>query len=221
MPLFIVATPIGNLDDITIRAINTLKNADIIVCEDTRHAHKLLDKYAVKKKLIPCHEHNERKTTPGLIALLKDDKKIAFICNAGMPAISDPGYYLIHEAINNAIPVSVIPGPSAVNSALVLSGLPINTYVFEGFLPKKCGKRRKKIESLKQETRTIVFFESPVRIKKLLKELLDIIGDRRVALCRELTKYHEEVHRARISEILNNMPTQKGEFTVVMDGVHE
>lgn len=218
MPLYIVATPIGNLEDITIRAINTLHEVDMIACEDTRRAGILLKKYDIKKKLVAYHEHNERRKLPQIMALLEDDRKVALISNAGMPLISDPGHPLIQAALKKNIQIFVIPGPSAVSTALAISGLPVNNYIFEGFLPKKTGRRTKKLKSLRTETRTVVFFESPVRIKRLLEELLVIVGDRKIALCRELTKYHEEVRRAKISEILEKIPVQKGEFTVVMDG---
>ncbi|MGB3341088.1 MAG: 16S rRNA (cytidine(1402)-2'-O)-methyltransferase [bacterium] len=219
MPLYIVATPIGNLEDITIRAINTLQGVDVIVCEDTRRAGILLNKYDIHKKLISYHEHNERKKLPQIIALLQAERKVALICNAGMPLISDPGYVLIQEVIKKNIRVLVIPGPSAVTAALAIAGLPVNNFIFEGFLPKKAGRRKKKLESFKKENRTIVFFESPMRIEKLLNELLDTVGDRQIVLCRELTKYHEEIQRARISEVLKKIPVQKGEFTVVLGGV--
>jgi 16S rRNA (cytidine1402-2'-O)-methyltransferase len=220
MPLYIVATPIGNLEDITIRAINTLHDMDVIICEDTRRAGILLNKYDIHKKLISYHEHNERKKLSKIITLLQDMRKVALICNAGMPLISDPGYVLIKEAIEKDIPVSVIPGPSALTAALAIAGLPVNNFVFEGFLPKKAGRRKKKLESFKKENRTIVFFESPMRIGKTLKELFDNIGDRQIVLCRELTKYHEEIRRGKISKILKKMPTEKGEFTIVLGGAN-
>jgi 16S rRNA (cytidine1402-2'-O)-methyltransferase len=218
MPLYLVATPIGNLEDMTIRAISTLQDVAVILCEDTRRAGILLNKYDIHKKLISYHEHNEREKTPRIMALLQEDRKVALICNAGMPLISDPGYILVQEAIKKDIPISVIPGPSAVTTALVISGLPVNNFIFEGFLPKKAGRRKKKLQSFKEENRTIVLFESPMRIKKLLNELLDVIGDRPIVLCRELTKYHEEIQRARISEVIKKIPVQKGEFTVVLGG---
>ena len=220
MPLYIVATPIGNLEDITLRAISTLQDVDIIACEDTRRARVLLNTYDIRKKLISYHEHNERKKLPQLLALLQKKLKVALICNAGMPLISDPGYLLVREALKQNIEVLVIPGPSAVTSALAIAGFPVNNFIFEGFLPKKAGRRRMKLETLKNEARTVVLFESPMRIEKLLNELLDTIGDRQIVICREMTKYHEEIQRAKISAILRKMPVKKGEFTIIIGGIN-
>lgn len=218
-----VATPIGHLGDITLRALDVLAKVDIIACEDTRHTSILLNHYQIKTKLISYYEYNKQKQTPKLINLLKAGKSIALVSDAGTPGISDPGYYLIREAIKEKIAIFSIPGPSAVIAALVISGLSTASFVFEGFLPKREGRKRKKLAELKNEKRTIVFYESPYRLLRTLCLIYELFGDRQIVVVRELTKKFETVLRGRINEIINEIKNQsiKGEIVIVLQGVNE
>jgi len=211
----VVATPIGNLKDITIRAIETLKQVDLILCEDTRHAKKFLNHYRIDKPLMSYFEGNESKRTPEVIKILKEGKDVALISDAGTPTISDPGYRLIRAAREEGIDVIPVPGPSAVIAALSVSGLPTDRFLFEGFLPRKQGKRRKRLQELSEFDGSIVIYESPLRIKRTLNEILEIMGDRRVFIGREITKMHEEYLFGWLSEIIDRVK-EKGEFVIVI-----
>ena len=217
--LYVVATPIGNLKDITLRAIETLKAVDVIACEDTRQTAKLLHHYDIRKSLVSLHEHNERARTPELLEQLNAGRSIAIVADGGTPLISDPGWWLVHRAIEQDIPVTWIPGPTALIGALVLSGLPMDRFVFEGFLPAKTGARRKRLELLKGEERTVVIYESPHRLLKTLRDVYDVLGDVRVACARELTKIFEEIQRGSASELVRWFETHppRGEFVVVIN----
>ncbi len=219
--LYIVPTPIGNLGDITYRAIETLGSVDAILAEDTRQTKKLLDHYHVEKKLIPYHQHNEHKILESIISRLQAGENLALCSDAGMPGISDPGFLLIREAVNSEIQVITLPGAVAALVALVNSGLPCDTFVYEGFLPHKKGKQTK-IKSLLEEKRTTVFYESPHRITKSLQMIKDILGEnRKVVIGRELTKKFEEFVRGSVTEVLEHFEknTPKGEFVLIIAGI--
>ena len=218
--LYIVATPIGNLEDITLRALGVLGQADLIAAEDTRWTKKLLDHHKIKNRLISYHEHNEVERTKSLVEKLRVGLSVALVSNAGTPSVSDPGFRLIREAIANDIVIVPIPGASAIITALSASGLATDSFVFVGFLSKKDGKRRNQIQALEGEERTIILYESPFRILPLLKELIETMGDRYGVLSREMTKTHEEFLRGHLSEILddlNNRPAVKGEITLLIE----
>ncbi len=219
--LFVVATPIGNLEDITFRAVRVLAQADLIAAEDTRHTRILLDKYNIKTQLTSYHKFNIRAKTAYLAGLLQEGKKIALVSDSGTPGISDPGYEIIRAAADQESRVEIVPGPSAAVSALVISGLPTERFVFEGFLPKKPGKKRKLLEELKNERRTIIIYESPFRLLKTLEDIRAIMGEERgVAVCRELTKRFEEVLRGKVGEVADKLSNNKvrGEIVIVISG---
>ena len=220
--LYVVGTPIGNLGDITVRALETLKAVDLIACEDTRQTGKLLQHYQVRKPLASLHDHNERQRTPELIETLRGGQSIALVCDGGTPLISDPGWWLVHEAIAAGVPVSWAPGASAAVGALVLSGLPTDRFVFEGFLPAKPGARHKRLEALREEERTVVLYESPHRVLKTLRDILDVLGDVNMTCARELTKKFEEVRRGRASELIAHCEQRapRGEFVLVLSRQH-
>ncbi len=217
--LYLVATPIGNLQDLTLRALETLRSVDLIAAEDTRRSAILLRHFEIHKPTVSYHDFNERAATPRLIAKLLAGENVALITDAGSPGISDPAFYLVREAINQDILVEALPGPTALIPALVLSGLPCHRFVFEGFPPAKKG-RQSFFQALASEPRTIVLYEAPHRIASTLESILKFWGDRRVALARELTKLHEEVRRGRVSELLEALAqrTLKGECVLVVEG---
>lgn len=214
--LYIVATPIGNLSDITGRALDVLKSVDLIACEDTRESLKLLNHFEIKKPLISYHQHSKIQKIEQIIDTLKEGKNIALISDAGTPGISDPGQVLIKEAYKAKIKVIPIPGPSAMIVALSVSGFDTDSFSFYGFLPHKKG-RQTKLKEIAGERKTTVLYESPYRIKKLLKELQEFCGDREIFVARELTKKFEETYRGKISEIEAKVK-EKGEFVVVLEG---
>ena len=216
MPLYLAATPIGNLEDITYRAVKVLREADLILCEDTRHSRILLSHYDIKGPVSSYHDFNKEKVAPGIIERLKAGASIALISDAGTPGISDPAFYLVRMAIAEGIEVIPIPGASSLICALVASGLPVDRFCFEGFLPVKKG-RKKRLEKLKEEERTIILFESPHRIERTLRDIGENLGDRKVVIAREISKIHEEFVRGRISEIIGKF-IQKGEIVIVIEG---
>ncbi|MFC1798595.1 16S rRNA (cytidine(1402)-2'-O)-methyltransferase [Thermodesulfobacteriota bacterium] len=219
--LYVVATPIGHKDDITVRALNILKEVDLIAAEDTRQSGRFLGRHHIKKHFISYHEHNEIKRTPQLIKQLTSGKSIALLSNAGTPVVSDPGYRLIKAAIEHKITVVPIPGVSALTTALSVAGLPTDTFVFVGFPPRKKGRRLSGLKLLADEQRTIIFYESPRRILKLMADIQTVMGDRHAVLGREMTKRYEEFIRGQLSEIIKTLkcrPTLKGEFTLIVSG---
>lgn len=216
--LYLVSTPIGNLKDITLRALEVLKTCDHLACEDTRRSRILLNHYGISKPLTSFREENKRTQTPILLSRIARGERVALICDAGTPGISDPGFYLIREAIRQGFRVVPIPGPSAILTALVASGLPSDRFCFEGFLPRRAGRRRKRLKELASEPRTVILYESPHRLLRTLKELLEVMGEREVVLARELTKRFEEFRRGPISQLLAEVEEQgvKGELVLLL-----
>lgn len=222
--LYVVATPIGNMEDITLRALRVLKQVDVIAAEDTRHTGKLLAHFDIKTHLTSYHEHNERIKTPMLIEQLAAGKSVALVTDAGTPGVSDPGYRLVSAAVEKGFQVVPVPGVSAVIAALSASGFATDAFVFIGFPVKKAGKRKEQLQALSRETRTLIFYESPKRVVALLCDISREMGDRRAVFCREMTKLHEEFLRGRISDILPGLQARsmvKGECTLLIGGREE
>jgi 16S rRNA (cytidine1402-2'-O)-methyltransferase len=221
--LYVVSTPIGNLGDMTQRAVAVLRSVDLIACEDTRHSGLLLQHFHIRNRLTSYHEYNKVSRTPELVEQLQQGRRIALITDAGTPGISDPGFYLIRAAVRAGIAVMPVPGASALLAGLVISGLPSDRFAFEGFLPKRDGRRRKRLAALKTEERTTVYCDAARRVKRLLEEMLELWGDRDVVVCRELTKRFEEVLRGKLTEVLAQIGDRelKGETVVVVAGAKE
>jgi 16S rRNA (cytidine1402-2'-O)-methyltransferase len=220
--LVLVGTPIGNLADLTDRAKETLEAVDILAAEDTRRTGRLLSHLGISRPMVSLFEGNERERTRELLGRLREGSDVALVTDAGMPTISDPGFRLVRACVEEGIEVRVVPGPSAALAALVVSGLPVDRFAFEGFAPRRETERRERLRSIAHDPRTIVLFESPHRLLALLRDVLDELGDRRVAVARELTKLHEEVIRGRASEVLAGLSgtEPRGEFVLVIEG-HE
>jgi len=221
--LYLVATPIGNLKDITLRALEILKEVNIIACEDTRVSRTLLTHYGIKKTLLSYHDHNEVEMLPRILSLLKEGKQVAYITDGGMPLISDPGFKLVTACQREGIPHTVIPGPSAPLMALCLSGLPSARFTFCGFLPPKSSARKRELEALISLPTTLLFFESPKRLTAFLKDAQEVVGNRQGAVCREMTKLFEEVKRGPLSHLIDHYTTHppRGEIVVLIEGALE
>jgi len=221
--LYICGTPIGNLEDITLRSLKTLRKVDLIAAEDTRHTRKLLNHYHISKTLTSYHEFNKERKSHFILQCLKNGQNVALVSDAGMPGICDPGYEIINLVIQNHIPVIPVPGVSALTAALVTSGFDISCFIFEGFIPKKKTEREQFFSNLKEEKRTIIFYESPHRVKDTLAIIKTAMGNRRIVINRELTKKFEEIKRGYISDIINEISIQdiRGEITLVLEGVRK
>jgi len=219
--LYIVATPLGNLEDVTLRALRVLREVPRIACEDTRRTVKLLNRYEIRTPMTSFHEHNRLRAGAALLRRLREGESVALVSDAGTPGISDPGYELVRDAVAAGVPVEAIPGPSAIVAALVVSGLPTDRFAFEGFLPNRAERRRKALAALAGEARTMVFYESPQRIAEFLADAAEAFGERRGCVVRELTKVHEEILRGTLPELLAEIAGREnvpGEITVVVAG---
>ena len=219
--LYLIPTPIGNLDDITVRSLNTLKTVDVILCEDTRDTGLLLSHYDIKKKLASCHEYNEDKIIDNVVSMLKDGLNIGLVTDQGTPIISDPGYIVSRGVIEAGFNVISLPGATAFVPALTSSGIEPSPFLFYGFLNSKSSKQKTELKSLKDLKYTIIFYESVHRMKETLSNMLEVLGDRKIAVCRELSKIHEEIVRDNISNIIPLVDTMKGEFVIVVEGNKE
>jgi 16S rRNA (cytidine1402-2'-O)-methyltransferase len=219
--LYLVATPIGNLGDITMRALEVLREVDIIASEDTRKTGVLLKHFGIKQPQLSFHEHNEQQAGNRIIGLLKQGKSVAVVTNAGTPGISDPGYTLVRRALDEGLEVTTLPGPTGLIAALVLSGLPVHSFTFRGFPPRKPGPRRRFFEVDRSSPHTLIFYESPYRLEAFLKDALDVFGNRQAAVANDLTKMHETVQRGTLSELVEQVAQTKprGEYIVVIAGV--
>jgi 16S rRNA (cytidine1402-2'-O)-methyltransferase len=217
--LYLVATPIGNLADITHRALEVLREVDLIACEDTRHTHKLLRHYGIDTKTISYHEHNEQQRAEELIGLLKQGSDVAVVSDAGTPSISDPGFRLVRTAIENDVRIVPLPGPSALVAALVATGLPTDEFFFAGFLPARTGARRARLNELRAVPGTLIFYEAPHRLASSLRDAYEVLGEREAVVARELTKLHEEIRRGRLSELAEHYSTNepRGEIVLLID----
>jgi 16S rRNA (cytidine1402-2'-O)-methyltransferase len=218
--LYVVATPIGNLGDITLRALETLRAVDLVASEDTRKTGRLLRHYGIEKRQLAFHEHNEEAAGRRIVAALEKGLSVALVTSAGTPAISDPGFTLVRRALAAGLPLTAVPGPSALVAALVLSGLPVHAFTFRGFPPRRPGPRRRFLELDRASPHTLVFYESPHRLRAFLADALAVLGDRPAALANDLTKLHERVERGRLSELLEGLGAARllGEYTVVVAG---
>lgn len=219
--LYLIPTPIGNLDDITLRSLKVLEMVDCVLCEDTRETGKLLTHYSLKKRLLSCHEYNEEKIKENVILELKNGKNLGLVTDQGTPIISDPGYIIVNEVIKEGFNVISLPGATAFVPALTVSGIEPSKFLFYGFLNAKDSKQIKELQSLKNLKYTIIFYESVHRLKNTLKNILDVFGNRKICICRELSKIHEEILRGKITDLLDSIDELKGEFVLVVEGNKE